>query len=42
MIIIMVIFMGFMLIGFAASALVHLYGFTFGILIGVALFPRMP
>lgn len=42
MIVIMVVFLGFMLIGYAASALVHLYGLTFGILIGVALYPRMP
>lgn len=42
MIVIMVVFMGIMLIGFASSALVHLYGFTFGILMGVALFPRLP
>lgn len=42
MILMMVIFMGIMLIGFASSALVHLYGFTFGILIGVGIYPRMP
>ena len=41
MIIIMVIFMAFMVIGFGVSALVHLYGFTFGILLGIAVYPRM-
>jgi hypothetical protein len=41
MIIIMVLFMAFMLIGFGVSALVHLYGFTFGILLGVAIYPKI-
>jgi hypothetical protein len=41
MIVIMVLFMGFMLVGFGQAALVHLYGFTFGILLGVAVYPKM-
>lgn len=41
MVVIMVLFMAFMLVGFSASALVHLYGFTFGILMGVAIYPRV-
>ena len=36
----MVVFMAFMLVGFNTSALVHLYGFTFGILLGVAVYPK--
>lgn len=41
MVVVMVIFMAFMLVGFSASALVHLYGFTFGILLGIAVYPTV-
>lgn len=41
MVVLMVVFMAFMLVGFAAAALVHLYGFTFGILLGVAIYPKV-
>ena len=41
MVVVMVIFMAFMLVGFSASALVHLYGFTFGILLGIAVYPKV-
>ena len=37
----MIIFMAFMLVGFQASALVHLYGFAFGILLGIAVYPKV-
>lgn len=33
--------MAFMLIGFQTSALVHLYGFAFGILLGLAVYPKI-
>ena len=33
--------MAFMLVGFQASALVHLYGFAFGILLGIAFYPKV-
>lgn len=41
MVVVMVVFIAFMLIGFTASALVHLYGFTFGILLGIAVYPKV-
>jgi len=41
MVVVMVVFIAFMLIGFSASALVHLYGFTFGILLGIAVYPKV-
>jgi membrane associated rhomboid family serine protease len=36
------VIMVIMIIGFSKSALVHLYGLLFGILFGLALYPRMP
>ena len=41
MVVVMVVFIAFMLVGFSASALVHLYGFTFGILLGIAIYPKV-
>jgi hypothetical protein len=38
--IIMIIFMAFMLIGFGQAALIHLYGFAFGVGLGVAVWPK--
>lgn len=42
MILIMVVFMAFILVGFGTSALVHLFGFTFGVLLGISVYPKMP
>lgn len=41
MVVLFVVLNGFMLLGFTSQALVHLYGFTFGILLGVAVYPKV-
>jgi hypothetical protein len=42
MIILISIFMAIVIIGMGQSALMHFYGFMFGIILGLAFYPRLP
>lgn len=38
----MTVFMLLLIVGFSPSGLIHFYGISFGLLFGLALYPRMP